>query len=290
MRRGRMWLVAGTLLATAIVAAVGGLAFIHSGIYGISAEDPHTAPVRYLLTTLQKRSVARHASGIEPPNLEDADLIQRGLVLYREYCLVCHGAPGEPRERIGLGLNPNPPPLVQTAENWSTAEIYWIVRNGLKMAGMPAFGFGEAPGDLWAIVAFVQRMRWLSPDEYRRMAAAVNGRIPAGRNEWQKKVERDRARLRADGDAGRGAALIEALGCGTCHVVPGIDGARGKVGPPLTRFARRQYIAGALVNTPGNLVRWITDPQGIEPGTAMPDLSVTEAQALDIVAFLYTLQ
>jgi cytochrome c len=93
----------------------------------------------------------------------------------------------------------------------------------------------------------------------------------------------------AGGDARRGARLIAAYGCGSCHAIPGVPGARGNVGPPLTAFAERTYIAGALRNEPVALVRWIRFPQFVEPGTAMPDLGVTEQQARDIAAYLYTL-
>jgi cytochrome c1 len=73
-------------------------------------------------------------------------------------------------------------------------------------------------------------------------------------------------------------------------VIPGIAGATGTVGPPLTDFADRGYIAGELPNNGDNLIRWIMDPQGVEPGTAMPDLDVSERQARDIAAYLFTLR
>jgi len=92
------------------------------------------------------------------------------------------------------------------------------------------------------------------------------------------------------GDARRGLALIEAHGCVACHTVPGVRNANGNVGPPLTRFGDRTYIAGMLRNTPENLIRWIRVPQSIVPGNAMPDMGVTEAQARDIAAYLYTLR
>jgi cytochrome c1 len=92
------------------------------------------------------------------------------------------------------------------------------------------------------------------------------------------------------GDPGRGEVAIRSYGCGACHVIPGIRGARGMVGPPLTGFAQRIYIAGEVTNTPEHLVTWIQVPQSIEPGTAMPNLGVTEQQARDIAAYLYTLR
>jgi cytochrome c2 len=88
------------------------------------------------------------------------------------------------------------------------------------------------------------------------------------------------------GDAGKGAEAIKAYGCGACHRIGGIRQATGTVGPPLTGLAARGFIAGELGNTPSNLVRWIMDPQEVEPGVAMPDLDVTEADARDIAAYL----
>jgi cytochrome c oxidase assembly factor CtaG/cytochrome c2 len=91
-----------------------------------------------------------------------------------------------------------------------------------------------------------------------------------------------------DPDAGRRA--IDAYGCGECHTIPGVRGATGMVGPPLTAFGRRGIIAGQLPNTPPNLVRWILDPPAVEPGTAMPALGVSVSEARDIAAYLHALQ
>lgn len=89
----------------------------------------------------------------------------------------------------------------------------------------------------------------------------------------------------------RGSRVMRSTyGCGACHVVPGVTGAEGMVGPPLTSWARRVYVAGNLPNTPENLVLWIRHPQAVEPGTAMPDLGVNEEDARDIAAYLYTLK
>lgn len=92
------------------------------------------------------------------------------------------------------------------------------------------------------------------------------------------------------GDARRGADLTRAFGCGGCHSIPGMAGATGNVGPSLDRFGTRTYIAGMLANTPPNLIHWLRDPQGVVPGNAMPDMRITEAQARDIAAYLYTLR
>jgi cytochrome c len=91
------------------------------------------------------------------------------------------------------------------------------------------------------------------------------------------------------GDPARGSQLIASYGCGSCHVVPGVRGADGLVGPPLTDFGKRSYIAGELPNNAANLQRWIQDPPSVEPGTAMPNLGVTPIDAQDIAAYLLSL-
>jgi cytochrome c2 len=92
------------------------------------------------------------------------------------------------------------------------------------------------------------------------------------------------------GDAGRGRAVIVDKGCGSCHTLPGIAGAHGLVGPPLSWFSRRTYIAGELPNTPENLVHWVQAPKSVEPNTAMPTLGLNDQQARDVAAYLYTLR
>jgi len=92
------------------------------------------------------------------------------------------------------------------------------------------------------------------------------------------------------GNPRHGKELIEAYGCGACHMIPGIRDARGLVGPPLTLFAERTMIAGEIPNNPDNLVQWVENPPAIEPKTAMPDLGLSKAQAEDIAAYLYTLR
>lgn len=90
------------------------------------------------------------------------------------------------------------------------------------------------------------------------------------------------------GDASRAPELIRQYGCSSCHTVPGVRSARGLVGPPLTDIQHRAYIAGVLPNTPENLIDWIRMPQAIRPGTAMPNMGVTDEDARHLAAYLYT--
>lgn len=91
------------------------------------------------------------------------------------------------------------------------------------------------------------------------------------------------------GSPERGLASLDKYGCGYCHAIPGLDGLQEIGGPPLHAWADRRYIAGELPNRTENLVLWIVDPHAVEPGTAMPNLGVTEAEARDMAAYLYTL-
>jgi cytochrome c len=96
--------------------------------------------------------------------------------------------------------------------------------------------------------------------------------------------------LTAGGDPERGHAFIRQYGCGSCHVIPGVDGARGAVGPSLAELRGRMYIAGVLPHTPENLIRWIEDPPKVDSLTAMPNLNIPPHQARDIAAYLYALE
>lgn len=92
------------------------------------------------------------------------------------------------------------------------------------------------------------------------------------------------------GDIQRGAIAIEHYGCGSCHIIPGISGAFGQAGPPLSGVANRIYIAGVMQNTPQNMLRWIQNPKQVDDKTVMPNLGVTPRDAADIAGYLYTLR
>lgn len=94
----------------------------------------------------------------------------------------------------------------------------------------------------------------------------------------------------AGGDAQRGKATIERYGCIACHTIPGVIGHGSNVGPPLTKMGLRAYVGGILPNTPDDLVRWLRNPPEVDPRTAMPNLGISEAEARDIAAYLYTLK
>jgi cytochrome c2 len=102
-------------------------------------------------------------------------------------------------------------------------------------------------------------------------------------------VERQAAAM-TGGEPARGKVLVRKYGCESCHTIPGVSGADGTIGPPLDAIAKRAYLAGRLPNEPQNMIRWIRDPQAIEPGSAMPQMGLSEQDGRDIAAFLYTLR
>ncbi|HEX4497296.1 MAG TPA: cytochrome c [Thermoanaerobaculia bacterium] len=170
-----------TALAVVVVLVLAGIGFIVSGVYDVSASVPDRGLIRWALVTTQEHSVRRAAAGIKGkiavPNLEDEKLIRTGLVHYNEMCTTCHGAPGVKISEIGQGLNPDPPEL-SDAGRAAPEETFWVVKNGIKMTGMPSFGVTHTDDEIWAIVAFVRRMGKLTPEQYQAMVQKAGLKMP----------------------------------------------------------------------------------------------------------------
>jgi len=157
------WLVAWSLLL--LVAALA----IYAGLYNIAADVPHTQPVYWLLETLRERSVAARARDIVvPSNLDDANRISKGAGQYAEMCSGCHLAPGMKRTEISQGLYPRVPEL-RRGSDVTPAEQFWIVKHGVKMTGMPAWGITHDDELLWDVVAFLRKLPKLTPEQYETM-------------------------------------------------------------------------------------------------------------------------
>ncbi|HEY0510663.1 MAG TPA: cytochrome c [Thermoanaerobaculia bacterium] len=174
-----------TLLVFIAVVALGGFAFISSGIYDVSATRPDKGLIRWVLVNTQRHSVRRGVAAIKGkiavPNLEDPKLIATGLVHYHEMCTTCHGAPGVKISEIGQGLNPDPPELSDIGHD-APEETFWVVKNGIKMTGMPAFGVTHTDDEIWAIVAFARKMGTLSPQQYEAMVRQAGIGAPGQAN------------------------------------------------------------------------------------------------------------
>lgn len=269
-----------TLLALLLAAVAGAAAFVAMGAYDISATAQHTQAAYSLLEVTMHRSVKRRAADIVVPPLDAPAQIQRGAQCFRVHCVQCHGGPGVAQGEIGRSMQPLPGPLVDANARWNSAELYWITRHGIKMSGMPAWQHRLADTDLWAIVGFVRQLPALTAERFQRLTAAtpVDGcdspDTPATR----------------PGDAERGRNALTQYACNACHRIPGVPGSDVHVGPPLSGIGNRRLIAGALPNTPEQMVRWIRNPRGVDPQTTMPDMQVSEQDARDIAAYLATLR
>lgn len=178
MRGGRLWperpRSRGVLLgiaATLAALAAGGLLFAASGIYHVGASTGHWAITRALITIGLHSAVRTHSIGIEPPqDLDDRDRIRLGAGHFAGGCAPCHGAPGVEQNPILRGMLPPPPGLSHAVSDWETAELFWIVKHGLKYTAMPAWPALTRDDEVWSMVAFLERLPELSAEEYRELA------------------------------------------------------------------------------------------------------------------------
>jgi mono/diheme cytochrome c family protein len=159
-------------LSAMVVLVVGVLVMTYSGAYNVAANVPDSAVTKWLLSTNMKQSVARQAHAISSPPRLTEEQAQLGARLYKDTCVYCHGAPGKDPGNIGNGLNPEAAYLPDAAKRWNDAELFWIIRNGIKMTGMASYGAAHSNEEIWAIVAFVRRLPNMSPEQYGQMEQA----------------------------------------------------------------------------------------------------------------------
>lgn len=161
------------ILVTALLTLVGimgvVLVFAFSGAYNVAAINPHTPLFRWAVSKSLARSVRVHSEEIPAPDLGDSTLLRHGSKHYRTMCINCHGEPGADPSDIGKGLNPEAPELSKNARKWSDSEMHWIIRNGIRMTGMPAFGESHDEREIWGLVAFIRSMEGSTPQQYRQL-------------------------------------------------------------------------------------------------------------------------
>lgn len=163
-----------TIVAMVVLLVIATLAFVFSGVYNVAASDPHMAVTHWLIERTVERSVALRADGIEVPPLSAHGMLLDGAASYEQMCSHCHSAPGAEPTAVAQGLNPRPPRLDDAAQEYGAAELFWIIKHGIKMTGMPAWGATHNDDQLWPIVAFVQRLPDMSPEKYRALLAAAH--------------------------------------------------------------------------------------------------------------------
>lgn len=271
------------LLVLVLATAIAALA-LYFGVYNIAATTQHTRPVYWLMDYAMQRSIRVRTDPAAVPDLAEPARVRSGASLYGAHCLQCHGAPGVAPQPFAMGMTPAPANLVATARHWTPEALFWAIKHGIKMTGMPAWEYRLGDREIWDIVAFVEAMVRLSPQEYAALADA----LPAHQHTSEFGA-RPGPRGAPLGNATAGRRAVQQYLCATCHTIPGIVSANRHVGPPLGGMARRHFIAGIVNNTPENMERFLKDPQRLDPLTAMPALGLTDKDARDIAAFLYTL-
>jgi len=159
-------------LALACVAIGGGLyGWAYSGSYDVGADASHWKLTSELLATVRDRSIAAHSAGLQVPQLDDSQLISTGAAHYSEMCVECHRAPGMDESEMRQGLYPEPPDLTRGSP--PPAESFWVIKHGLKMSGMPAWGKTHDDHKIWAMVAFLQKLPTLDATSYAALTEAA---------------------------------------------------------------------------------------------------------------------
>jgi mono/diheme cytochrome c family protein len=166
-----MQLVWGFLFAVVVMAG-GALAVTYTGAYNVAANVPDSAVAKWLLSTNMKQSVAGQAQSVSAPPRLTEEQAREGARLYKDTCVYCHGAPGKDPGSIGKGLNPQAVYLPDAVKRWNDAELFWIIRNGIKMTGMASYGAAHSNEEIWALVAFVRRLPNMTPEQYDQMEQA----------------------------------------------------------------------------------------------------------------------
>jgi len=165
-------LVGAAALLIAVCLVAGGVAVL--GVYNVAADDSHFGLTHSLIAYVRGRSVAVRSAAIAVPKLSDPRMVAAGVSDYDEMCTSCHLAPGLAENEMRPGLNPKPPTLASSPRG-NAAEQFWIVKHGIKMSGMPAWGITHSDAEIWNIVAFLQKLPSLSPAQYRAAVASALG-------------------------------------------------------------------------------------------------------------------
>jgi hypothetical protein len=174
-----------TMALLLLLAVVGGVGFIYSGIYPVGADNKHNALTFWVLETLRTKFIARASKNIAVPPLTDPQLLLSGGADYNDMCAGCHLAPGQTENDMTLGLYPSPPNLTVAADkhdhdhgegshddpNVIARQQYWVIKHGIMASGMAAFGPTHDDDRIWAMVAFLQKLPELTPQQYQIITA-----------------------------------------------------------------------------------------------------------------------
>ncbi|HEY7665522.1 MAG TPA: cytochrome c [Xanthobacteraceae bacterium] len=157
----------------AILAAIAGAVYFFGGFYNVAGATEDPGIVKWAFTSVRQASIARHAKDAPPISLDDAATVQAGARAFSERgCVNCHGAPGVTWAKFSEGLHPDPPDLKEIADSVPPEQLFWVIKNGINMTGMPSFGAIEVPDrEIWTIVAFVKKLPNVSDDDFKAWTA-----------------------------------------------------------------------------------------------------------------------
>ncbi len=178
MSRRLLPLMLGAALTIAAMGA-GALTVIEFGLFDVRATTPHGPVVAWAVHKAMRTSMRLHASPVATPRFLSEATIAAGAADYTRDCAMCHGGPGVARREFVSGMNPTPPYLLDSARNWTPAQLYVIVNNGVKMTAMPAWDRTLGSARVWNIVAFLEALPYLSPADYAALTKPASG-APSG--------------------------------------------------------------------------------------------------------------
>jgi mono/diheme cytochrome c family protein len=158
----------------AIIVGIGAAAYFFGGFYSVAATAEESGVIHWALTQVRSASINHHAVDPVPAGLEDPARIQAGARLFATIgCVNCHGAPGVKWAKFSEGLRPDPPELKELVDHRPPSHLFWVIKNGINMTGMPAFARAAKDDELWSIVAFLKKLPIVSDSDYHGWAEPV---------------------------------------------------------------------------------------------------------------------
>jgi mono/diheme cytochrome c family protein len=159
----------GVIGALAILVVIGAGVYLFGGFYDVAANGQDNGALAWGLQHIRRASIERHANAAPPSSLDDPALIRAGAHAFLERgCVNCHGGPGVSWAKFSEGLNPGPPDLKDVVGRDEPAELFWIIKNGIRMTAMPSFGAtGVSDQEIWSIVAFLKKLPNVSDTDFK---------------------------------------------------------------------------------------------------------------------------
>ena len=167
----------------AILGAIAAAIFFFGGYYSVAGTAGELGIIKWAIEHVRDASIARHATEKAPLNLNDPETIQAGARAFSARgCVSCHGGPGVGWAKFSEGMHPDPPDLKEVAHESSPQELFWVIKNGIDMTGMPSFGAIEVPDqEIWSIVAFVKKLSSVTEEDYKAWTAPAAPVPPSAR-------------------------------------------------------------------------------------------------------------